>query len=216
MLAQQAELSPDVAEELEAALLARLRDKLPAVRAEAAKALSMFADPGPVCSPRCPQPWPCLCSKSRGCGGAQPWHALCKGCRPWGQKCQCAERVWDQPGVTDPGMLPLFWLQPEQTCELMALRSRCVSCGPRGGAATSCCAAQQSAHGYPQGAEGQALGGRTPTLPAARCATACWRCCERKRTRYARSQWPASPCQRTVVCPNCLYWHARSVSTLIV
>ncbi|KAK9821925.1 hypothetical protein WJX81_001000 [Elliptochloris bilobata] len=45
-LAQQAELSPEVAEELEAALLARLRDKVPAVRAEAAKALSVFADPG--------------------------------------------------------------------------------------------------------------------------------------------------------------------------
>ena len=52
-LAQQTELSPDVAEELEAALLARLRDKLPAVRAEAAKALSMFADPGPVRASPC-------------------------------------------------------------------------------------------------------------------------------------------------------------------
>lgn len=59
-LSHQAELSPELAEELEATLLARLRDKHPAVRAEAAKALSVFADPGPVRSP-----WtllPCLCA----------------------------------------------------------------------------------------------------------------------------------------------------------
>jgi hypothetical protein len=47
-LAGQAELSPGLAGELEGALLARLRDRAPAVRAEAARALGVFADPGPV------------------------------------------------------------------------------------------------------------------------------------------------------------------------
>ncbi len=43
-----AELSEDVADALAGAMLARLRDRLPAVRCQAALALARLADPGEV------------------------------------------------------------------------------------------------------------------------------------------------------------------------
>ena len=115
-LAQQAELSPDVAEELEAALLARLRDKLPAVRAEAAKALSKFADPGPVRTSlrsalaACGWPGDRSSKEHRGFGGRR---------RPLGRK--LPTRRADLP---HPGWCRCKWLPLEQTCELPALRSQ--------------------------------------------------------------------------------------------
>ena len=194
-LAQQAELSPDVAEELEAALLARLRDKLPAVRAEAAKALSMFADPGPVRTSlrwalaACGWPGDRSSQEHRGFGGRE---------RPLGRKTRQAD-------LPQPSWCRCKWLPLEQACEPPALRSQ------RAGSVTAytlqTCGlllpcSQVSTRAVVGVTEGQVLCGRTRTSPAAPCARACWRCCARRRTRCARSSRRASPYSRRAVWPR--------------
>lgn len=136
-LAQQAELSPDVAEELEAALLARLRDKLPAVRAEAAKALSMFADPGPVLTSLCwalaACAWPGYRTFRRPQGGGGRRRPLTGAKLPARRACL---PIW--------GWCRCMWLQMELTGELSALSSHQAKGIPLYSAErVSCCVAHR-------------------------------------------------------------------------